>query len=34
MIADDGSREDTREMIQDFKKIAKYPITHVWNEDR
>ncbi|MCK0199837.1 glycosyltransferase family 2 protein [Ornithobacterium rhinotracheale] len=34
VIADDGSREDTREMIEDFKKIAKFPITHVWHEDR
>lgn len=34
VIADDGSREDTREMIQAFQKTAKFPITHVWHEDR
>lgn len=33
VIADDGSREDTKELIDEFKKIANYPIVHVWHED-
>lgn len=31
VIADDGSREDTKNMIDSFE--AVYPITHVWHED-
>ena len=34
VIADDGSREDTRELIERFKEVSNYPITHVWHEDR
>ncbi|RPD98224.1 glycosyltransferase [Aureibaculum marinum] len=33
VIADDGSRASTKELIENFKKIAKYPIKHVWHED-
>lgn len=32
VIADDGSREDTRELIDSFKNVL--PIKHVWHEDR
>ncbi|WP_010137040.1 glycosyltransferase family 2 protein [Ochrovirga pacifica] len=31
VIADDGSRQDTKDMIEAFP--ANYPITHVWHED-
>lgn len=33
VIADDGSREDTKELIDNFKTKAIYPIVHVWHED-
>lgn len=31
VIADDGSKEDTRLLIESFK--SKLPIKHVWHED-
>lgn len=33
VIADDGSREDTRELIDSFRSKIKVPIVHVWQED-
>ena len=33
VIADDGSREDTRQMIDQLRPQLSYPITHVWHED-
>ncbi len=33
VIADDGSRDDTREMIDELRPQLNYPITHVWHED-
>lgn len=33
VIADDGSREDTRKLIDEFRTITKIPIVHVWQED-
>ena len=33
VIADDGSKKDTIELIEDFKKKAKFPIKHIWHED-
>lgn len=33
VIADDGSREKTKELIDVFRKEAFYPITHVWHQD-
>ncbi|TYP98819.1 glycosyl transferase family 2 [Tenacibaculum adriaticum] len=33
VIADDGSKEDTRIAIDILKNEVKYPITHVWHED-
>lgn len=33
VIADDGSKEDTKKLIDSFKKVANYPIIHVWHED-
>lgn len=32
-IADDGSREDTRELVQSMASSAGIPIAHVWQED-
>lgn len=32
VIADDGSREDTRQMIEKYKELL--PIKHVWHEDK
>ena len=34
IIADDGSKEETRELINSFKKICKIPLIHVWHEDK
>ena len=34
IIADDGSGNDTKEFINDYKKCFKIPINHVWQEDR
>lgn len=33
IIADDGSKEDTRELIQRLTTISNVPIIHVWHED-
>ncbi|MBT0608488.1 glycosyltransferase family 2 protein [Aequorivita echinoideorum] len=33
LIADDGSREDTKQMIERFKKKLNIPIYHFWHED-
>lgn len=33
MIADDGSRPDTAQLITAFTKIANFPIQHLWQED-
>ena len=34
VIADDGSREDTRKLIDDFRVVLKVPIVHIWQEDK
>lgn len=34
VIADDGSREETRKLIDSFREILKVPIVHVWQEDK
>lgn len=34
IIADDGSKEETRELINSFKEICKIPLIHVWHEDK
>ena len=34
VIADDGSRDDTREMIEELRQETDIPIVHVWHEDR
>lgn len=33
IIADDGSKQDTTDFINQFKSVAKFPLHHVWQED-
>lgn len=33
VIADDGSRQETADMIKELQKEVFYPIVHVWHED-
>ncbi|WP_431158706.1 glycosyltransferase family 2 protein [Winogradskyella poriferorum] len=33
IIADDGSRQETKELIERFKENSPVPIIHVWHED-
>lgn len=33
VIADDGSGQPTRDLVERYRKKVKYPITHVWHED-
>nr|WP_317630834.1 glycosyltransferase family 2 protein [uncultured Flavobacterium sp.] len=33
LIADDGSREDTKQVIEKFKNQIKVPVLHFWQED-
>lgn len=33
VIADDGSRKDTFDLIEEIRKEVFYPINHVWHED-
>ncbi|MEG2151329.1 MAG: glycosyltransferase family 2 protein, partial [Bacteroidaceae bacterium] len=34
LIADDGSREDTRQLIDQLRSSTNIPIIHVWQEDK
>jgi len=34
IIADDGSKNDTKELIDRYRKIFKVPLIHVWHEDK
>src|SRR3989304_4496070 len=34
LVADDGSTDETRRVIGEFKSRAAFPVTHVWHEDR
>jgi glycosyltransferase involved in cell wall biosynthesis len=34
VVADDGSRDDTRRLITDYARRAPFPVRHVWQEDR
>jgi len=34
IVADDGSREETRELIAGFATDSAFPIRHLWHEDR
>lgn len=33
IVADDGSREDTREVIERYRREAPFPVHHVWQPD-
>ena len=33
VIADDGSREETKKVIDDFRKICPVPVIHCWQKD-
>ena len=34
LIADDGSDQRTKEVIEAFRRVADFPVRHVWHEDR
>ncbi|HEY7658449.1 MAG TPA: glycosyltransferase family 2 protein [Burkholderiales bacterium] len=34
IVADDGSTDDTRRVIEDYARRAQFPLHHVWQEDR
>ncbi len=34
LVADDGSTDDTRRLVDEFKTRAKFAVTHVWHEDQ
>lgn len=34
IIADDGSTDDTRKLIEEYQKISTVPIIHSWQEDK
>ena len=34
LVADDGSTDETRRVVDEFKARAKFPVTHVWQEDQ
>ena len=34
LIADDGSKDETRELVAQYTKQAPFPVHHVWQEDR
>ncbi|NJL17332.1 MAG: glycosyltransferase [Nitrospira sp.] len=34
VVADDGSAEETRDVVQQFTRRASFSIEHVWHEDR
>ena len=33
LVADDGSKDDTRLLIEEMQKISPVPIIHIWHED-
>jgi len=33
LVADDGSREDTRALVEKYQKLSPVPIAHVWHPD-
>jgi glycosyltransferase involved in cell wall biosynthesis len=34
VVADDGSTDDTRRVVDEFKARANFPVAHVWHEDQ
>ncbi|MDR1980623.1 MAG: glycosyltransferase family 2 protein [Tannerellaceae bacterium] len=33
LVADDGSRDDTRRLVDEMREISPVPIIHIWHED-
>ena len=33
-VADDGSTGGTRQVVDEFKARAQFPVSHVWHEDQ
>lgn len=34
VVADDGSKEDTADVVRQFARCAPFRVTHIWHEDR
>ncbi|MDF0674661.1 MAG: glycosyltransferase family 2 protein [Nitrospira sp.] len=34
LVADDGSKEETAEVVRQFARRTPFPLTHIWQEDR
>ncbi len=34
IVADDGSTEDTGQVVERFRQTAPFPVAHIWQEDR
>jgi glycosyltransferase involved in cell wall biosynthesis len=34
LVADDGSKPATRRLVEDFATLARFPVRHIWQEDR
>ena len=34
VVADDGSKEETAEVVRQFARRTPFPVTHIWHEDR
>jgi len=34
IVADDGSADETRNIVERFRQLAPFPVEHVWQEDR
>jgi glycosyltransferase involved in cell wall biosynthesis len=34
IVADDGSRDETKKLVMSYKKRARFPLSHVWQEDQ
>ena len=34
IVADDGSRDDTRELVDRMRPLMPFPLIHVWQEDK
>ncbi len=34
IIADDGSKESTKELIEKYRNLFSFPIQHIWHEDK
>jgi len=34
IVADDGSKEETKKLVKEFSKTANYSLKHIWHEDQ